>query len=157
MHPKRKRRMIALLVVLAGVGVASAHHHLVAAAEHAIVRQPRDLDQQNMPAGKQFRLGGLVMPGSVSRATDGLAVQFAVTDGPASVPVSYDGILPDLFREGQGIVARGSFDEQQHFTATEVLAKHDENYMPPEVADALEKTGHPDGKLRRKTDGQGRS
>lgn len=145
MHPKRKRRMIALLVVLAGVGVASAITTWSLQQNMQLFVSPSDLDQQNMPVGKQFRLGGLVMPGSVSRASDGLAVQFVVTDGPASVPVSYDGILPDLFREGQGIVARGSFDEQQHFTATEVLAKHDENYMPPEVADALEKTGHPMG------------
>ena len=97
----------------------------------------------------RHHLGGLVQPGSVSRAADGLAVQFVVTDGPASVTVSYDGILPDLFQEGQGVIARGAFGADRRFTATEVLAKHDENYMPPEVADALNaaheagKTGMP--------------
>lgn len=151
MHPKRKRRMIVILVVLAGVGIASAITTWSLQQNLQLFVSPSDVQQQNIPAGKAFRLGGLVQPGSVSRAEDGLMVTFAVTDGPATVPVSFDGILPDLFREGQGIVARGSFDENEHFMATEVLAKHDENYMPPEVADALEKSGHP--QAGGKTDG----
>jgi cytochrome c-type biogenesis protein CcmE len=87
-------------------------------------------------------LGGLVAGGSVSRASDSLSVKFVVTDGAASVDVMYDGILPDLFREGQGIIAIGELKPEGYFEAAEVLAKHDENYMPPEVADALEKSGH---------------
>jgi cytochrome c-type biogenesis protein CcmE len=105
---------------------------------------PTDVRDQALPAGKRFRLGGLVAPGSVSRAEDSLAVQFVVSDGAASVDVRFDGILPDLFREGQGIIAIGALSTNGRFEATEVLAKHDENYMPPEVADALEKAGHPD-------------
>ncbi|MGK2924373.1 MAG: cytochrome c maturation protein CcmE domain-containing protein, partial [Lysobacterales bacterium] len=80
--------------------------------------------------------------GSVARVGDGLATRFVVTDGPKEVAVEYVGILPDLFREGQGVIARGALDEGGQFAATEVLAKHDENYMPPEVADALEQSGH---------------
>ena len=95
-----------------------------------------------MPVGRQFRLGGLVKPGSVNGPDDMLATRFTVTDGPEELEVVYVGSLPDLFREGQGVIARGSLNEQGLFEATEVLAKHDENYMPPEVKDALEKTGH---------------
>ena len=94
------------------------------------------------PAGHKFRLGGLVVEGSVKRETDGLTVHFGLTDTAKEIPVMYSGILPDLFREGQGVIARGEFDESGLFAASEVLAKHDENYMPPEVADALEATGH---------------
>jgi cytochrome c-type biogenesis protein CcmE len=142
MHPKRKRRLIAVVVILVGVGIASAVTTWSLRQNMLFFVSPSDLAAQDIPVGRSIRLGGLVMPGSVSRGEDGLAVQFVVTDGPASVPVSFDGILPDLFQEGQGVIARGAFDENQHFQATEVLAKHDENYMPPEVADALEKTGH---------------
>jgi cytochrome c-type biogenesis protein CcmE len=97
---------------------------------------------QPIPPGRQFRLGGLVKPGSVTRPGDGLTTRFVVTDGPKEVAVEYVGILPDLFREGQGVIARGALDEGGLFAASEVLAKHDENYMPPEVADALEQSGH---------------
>ena len=90
------------------------------------------------------KAGGMVVEGSVSRAKDGLTVQFDVTDGKDVVTIQYEGILPDLFREGQGIVALGQINENNMFVASEVLAKHDENYMPPEVADALEKA-HNDG------------
>ena len=96
-----------------------------------------------MPTGKRFRLGGLVAANSVARAADSLAVIFVVTDGLNSIDVRYDGILPVLFREGQGIIAIGELTTEGHFEAAEVLAKHDENYMPPEVADALERAGHP--------------
>ena len=89
------------------------------------------------PVGHKFRLGGLVVEGSVRRETDGLTVHFGLTDTASEIQVSYSGILPDLFREGQGIVAHGRLDEEGVFVADEVLAKHDENYMPPEVAEAL--------------------
>ena len=143
MHPTRKRRMIGILVILVGVGLAGAITVWSLNQNMLFFVSPSDLEEQNMPIGRQFRLGGLVEPGSVTRADDGLAVRFVVTDGPASVTVNFDGILPDLFREGQGVIARGSLAEDKLFVASEVLAKHDENYMPPEVAEALEKTGHP--------------
>jgi cytochrome c-type biogenesis protein CcmE len=93
------------------------------------------------PVGKRFRLGGMVEQGSLVRG-DNLAVSFKVSDGGATLPVTYKGILPDLFREGQGVVAEGALDSAGVFKADTVLAKHDENYMPKEVADSLKKQGH---------------
>ena len=142
MTPTRKRRLIALLLILAGVGVASAIAFYSLQQNLLYFQSPSDLAMQPIPPGRQFRLGGLVKPGSVSRAGDGLATRFVVTDGPKEVTVEYVGILPDLFREGQGVIARGALSESGLFSATEVLAKHDENYMPPEVAEALEQSGH---------------
>jgi cytochrome c-type biogenesis protein CcmE len=92
--------------------------------------------------GRRIRLGGLVMTGSVKKLSDGMTTVFDVTDGPATIRVSYKGLLPDLFREGQGVVAEGKLQPDKSFIATEVLAKHDEKYMPPEVAAALKKSGH---------------
>ena len=97
--------------------------------------------EQHIVAGKRFRLGGLVQPGSF-KCGDGTTVTFDVADGSAKLPVTYKGILPDLFREGQGVVAEGALDPTGTFRADSVLAKHDENYMPKEVADALKKQGH---------------
>jgi cytochrome c-type biogenesis protein CcmE len=140
--PTRKRRLVALLLILAGVGVASTVAFYSLQENMLYFQSPSDLAAQPMPAGRQFRLGGLVKPGTVTRAQEGLATRFVVTDGPREIIVEYVGILPDLFREGQGVIARGSLDGNGLFEATEVLAKHDENYMPPEVADALEASGH---------------
>jgi cytochrome c-type biogenesis protein CcmE len=97
--------------------------------------------EKHIPAGKRFRLGGLVQPGSLVRG-DNLAVKFEVSDGSATLPVAFVGILPDLFREGQGVVAEGALDGAGVFKADTVLAKHDETYMPKDVADALKKQGH---------------
>jgi cytochrome c-type biogenesis protein CcmE len=140
--PTRKRRLIAVLLILAGVGIASTIAFYSLQENLLYFQSPSEVADQAMPAGRQFRLGGLVKPGTVNRTGDGLTTKFVVTDGPAELEVQYVGILPDLFREGQGVIARGSLNAQGSFDATEVLAKHDENYMPPEVADALEKTGH---------------
>jgi cytochrome c-type biogenesis protein CcmE len=93
-----------------------------------------------VPAGVDFRIGGLVQQGSVKRGP-GAVVHFVVTDGRHAVPVEYDGVLPDLFREGQGVVAAGALDGSGMFDASEVLAKHDERYMPPDVVDALKRAG----------------
>ena len=142
MTPTRKRRLIALLLILAGVGVASTVAFYSLQENMLYFQSPSDLAMQPIPPGRQFRLGGLVKPGSVTRAQGGLATRFVVTDGPKDIEVEYVGILPDLFREGQGVIARGALDGSGLFAASEVLAKHDENYMPPEVADALEKSGH---------------
>jgi cytochrome c-type biogenesis protein CcmE len=102
---------------------------------------PTDVDQGKAPLDKVFRLGGLVKAGSVKRGK-GLDIRFVVTDMQNSIRVEYEGILPDLFREGQGVISQGKLGEDRVFRANEVLAKHDENYMPPEVADSLKKTGN---------------
>jgi cytochrome c-type biogenesis protein CcmE len=102
---------------------------------------PSMVAEKHIPAGRRFRLGGLVEKGSLVHG-DNLAVSFSVADGSSRLPVSYKGILPDLFREGQGVVAEGALDAAGVFRADTVLAKHDENYMPKEVADALKKQGH---------------
>jgi len=142
MTPTRKRRLIGVLVIVIGVGAAALVAMKSLNENMLFFVSPTDVKEQSLPPGKRFRLGGLVAGGSVSRAEDSLAVTFVVTDGAEIVKVTFDGILPDLFREGQGIIAIGELAPDGHFEAAEVLAKHDENYMPPEVADALEKAGH---------------
>jgi cytochrome c-type biogenesis protein CcmE len=102
---------------------------------------PTQIAAGEAPKARAFRVGGLVLEGSVERDPEGLDVRFILTDTVNQVTVAYEGILPDLFREGQGIVANGRFGKDNIFQAKQVLAKHDENYMPPEVADALEKAG----------------
>jgi cytochrome c-type biogenesis protein CcmE len=140
--PTRKRRLIAVILILAGVSIASTIAFYSLQENMLYFQSPSDLAMQPIPPGRQFRLGGLVKPGTVERQEGGLATQFIVTDGPKEVLVEYVGILPDLFREGQGVIARGSLDDSGMFAASEVLAKHDEKYMPPEVAEALKETGH---------------
>jgi cytochrome c-type biogenesis protein CcmE len=103
---------------------------------------PAEIAAGNAPVGQPIRVGGMVVDGSVQRSDTSLAVRFELTDYEATVPVVYVGILPDLFGEGQGAVASGMLDDNGVLQASEVLAKHDENYMPPEVADALEKSGY---------------
>ena len=142
MTPTRKRRLIAVVLILAGVSIASTIAFYSLQENMLYFQSPSDLAMQPIPPGRQFRLGGLVKPGTVERQEGGLATQFVVTDGPKEVLVEYVGILPDLFREGQGVIARGSLDGSGLFEASEVLAKHDEKYMPPEVADALNESGH---------------
>ena len=146
MTPTRKRRLIAIVLILAGVGIASTIAFYSLNQNLLYFQSPSEIAEQAMPAGRQFRLGGLVKTDSLVRSADGLAMTFAVTDGLEEMTVHYEGILPDLFKEGQGVIARGALNENGQFHATEVLAKHDENYMPPEVADALEKAGHPGAK-----------
>src|SRR5258708_11475557 len=126
---------------LAVLGVAAAL--VLNAMRDSIVffSTPWMLAEKHIAAGKRFRLGGLVQPGSLKRG-DNLAVSFSVADGSATLPVAYKGILPDLFREGQGVVAEGALDASGTFKADTVLAKHDETYMPKDVADALKKQGH---------------
>jgi cytochrome c-type biogenesis protein CcmE len=141
MTPKKQRRLaFAITLLLAGGGAAGIA--LYALGQNTqFFRSPSDLVQQPMKPGQIFRVGGLVQQGSVKRDA-GLEVRFVVTDGKNSIPVSYSGVLPDLFREGQGVVALGTETTDGTFTASEVLAKHDEKYMPPEVVDALKRSGH---------------
>ncbi len=138
----RKQRRFAMIA--GGVGVLAVAVLLVLfAMKDAIVffNSPTDVVEKHVAPGTRFRLGGLVSPGSLSHG-EALAVRFEVTDGGHAVPVTYQGVLPDLFREGQGVVAEGVLDSSGVFKADNVLAKHDETYMPKEVADALKKQGH---------------
>lgn len=142
MHPLRRQRlMIVLLIVMA----ASAAVGLVlfAMSENLnLFFSPQQIAAGEAPINKRIRAGGMVREGSVERASDSLQVRFVVTDYQADLAVVYEGILPDLFAEGEGVVVTGILDENGVFQAEEVLAKHDENYMPPEVNQALEDAGH---------------
>ncbi len=136
---KRQQRGILVALVLAGVAIAIAL--LLKALDEEILYfyTPQQVAAGDAPDGKRFRLGGLVIPGSIQRASGSLKVSFLVTDNQKTLPVEYEGVLPDLFRDGQGVIAHGTMNDNGIFVADEVLAKHDENYMPPEVAEALEK------------------
>ncbi|HQD66595.1 MAG TPA: cytochrome c maturation protein CcmE [Casimicrobium huifangae] len=136
MTVKQKR----LALILGGLGVIAVAVALVLTAFNqnlVFFFTPSQIVAKEAPVGRTFRLGGMVEAGSVKR--DGVNVQFKVTDTAQVVPVAYSGILPDLFREGKGVVAQGSLGDDGVFRAKEVLAKHDENYMPPEAASAVEK------------------
>jgi cytochrome c-type biogenesis protein CcmE len=138
----RKQRRFALIA--AGIGVLGLAVGLVLfALKDSIVffNSPTDVVEKHVKPGVRIRLGGLVVPGSIVRG-DSLTVRFEVSDGNRALPVNYQGILPDLFREGQGVIAEGTLDGTGQFKADSVLAKHDETYMPKEVADALKKQGH---------------
>jgi cytochrome c-type biogenesis protein CcmE len=138
----RKQRR--LVLIGGGVGVlAVAVALMLNALKDSIVffNSPSDVMEKHVGPGMRIRLGGLVKNGSVMRA-DNLNVRFEVTDGKNGIPVSYQGVLPDLFREGQGVVAEGALEAGGTFKADSILAKHDESYMPEEVADALKRSGH---------------
>lgn len=148
---RKQRRSFFIAGCLAVLGVAVGL--VLFALEDSIVffYSPSDVASKKIEPGQRFRLGGLVEEGSFKRLS-GTAVEFAITDTDKSVKVSYEGVLPDLFREGQGVVTEGKLDLNGRFAADSVLAKHDENYMPPEVADALKKKGvwqGEDGKIRK--------
>jgi cytochrome c-type biogenesis protein CcmE len=138
---RKQRRLTIIGGSLAVLAVAAAL--VLNAMRDSIVffSTPSMVAEKHVQAGKRFRLGGLVQPGSLVRG-DNLSITFQVSDASASLPVAYKGILPDLFREGQGVVAEGALDTSGVFRADTVLAKHDENYMPKDVADALKKQGH---------------
>mgnify|MGYP002632912304 FL=1 len=133
----RQNRMVLIGLVVAGVTV-SAFLALRAFEENLLFFfSPAQVAAGEAPTDRTFRLGGMVLEDSIEREIGSLTLNFIVTDYTASVPVSYTGVLPDLFAENQGVVARGTLDNQGGFIAEEILAKHDENYMPPEVAEAL--------------------
>jgi len=137
----RKQRRLTM-IGLAGIVLAVAAGLVLYALSDRIVffNSPSDIHANAPAPGQRLRLGGLVETGSVVKAADG-HVSFTITDGAETVPVTYRGILPDLFREGQGVVTEGALNADGSFTADTVLAKHDENYMPKEVADALKQQG----------------
>jgi cytochrome c-type biogenesis protein CcmE len=140
---KRRHKRIAFIVVgLAGLSLAA---YLVTSAFRnnlVFFFSPTQVAAKEAPLNRTFRVGGLVQEGSLQRDKDGLTVSFVVTDTAANVPVVYKGILPDLFKEGRGCVAQGKMDEKGVFHADQVLAKHDENYMPPEAGEAIDKAKH---------------
>ncbi len=141
MNPRRRKLLLNTIFIVIGSAAATALL-LKAFSENLLYfYSPMQIKNGEAPTTRSFRIGGLVVDGSVKRNQDSLAVSFDLTDTVENVTVVYEGILPDLFREGQGIVANGTLDQDGVFTATEVLAKHDENYMPPEVAAALEEAG----------------
>jgi cytochrome c-type biogenesis protein CcmE len=137
MTPKRKQRLIFVIFLLIGISTAAALAITAFNKNMLYFYKPTQVLAGEAPANHVFRLGGLVEKHSVKRHANSLRVEFIVTDMVQSIPVHYEGILPDLFREGQGIIALGRLNADGVFVADEVLAKHDENYMPPEVADAL--------------------
>jgi cytochrome c-type biogenesis protein CcmE len=138
---RKQRRLVLLSVGLGVLGLAAAL--VLSALDDSIVffNSPTDVIEKHVRPDTRIRLGGLVQPGSVVKS-DNLQVRFEVTDGNKVIPVTYQGILPDLFREGQGVVAEGRLDPSGVMKADSVLAKHDERYMPKEVEESLKKQGH---------------
>ena len=141
MTPKRKKRLALIALMLLGVAVGVTFALKALNENIMFFFSPADIQAGKAPDNKDFRVGGIVVEGSVSRPGEGLTVQFDLSDNDSVVKVKYTGILPDLFREGQGIIANGRLNTQGEFVASEVLAKHDENYMPPEVMEAMKKSG----------------
>ena len=135
----RTKRSLAIVVGLAALGVSSALVLNAFQSNLVFFFSPSQIAANEAPRDRNFRVGGLVEQGSIKRDAGGLTVNFVVTDLAKTIPVSYTGLLPDLFREGKGVVAQGKLGADGVFRADQVLAKHDENYMPPEAADALKK------------------
>lgn len=142
MNPKRKQRLIIVLGIMAAVGLATGLMMYALSENINLFFTPTQIAEGEAPLNRRIRVGGLVVEGSVNRGED-LQVRFDLTDNAEVITVKFSGILPDLFREGQGIIAMGKLVEGNWVEADEVLAKHDENYVPPEVQEALEKAGHP--------------
>jgi len=139
----RTRRALWIVGGLAALGVAATLVLNAFRSNLVFFFTPSQVASHEAPEGRAFRIGGLVEAGSVVHERDALTVRFRVTDTAKTIPVVYSGILPDLFREGKGVVAEGRLGPDGVFHASQVLAKHDENYMPPEAAEALAKAGHP--------------
>src|SRR5215472_381643 len=138
---RKRRRLVAVLAGMSMRGIAAALVLNAFSDSLVFFYSPSDLKTKSVPQGRMLRIGGLVEEASVKRAGDGKTVTFRITDGSAAVPVTYSGALPDLFREGQGVVIEGRLDGSGDVRAASVLAKHDERYMPKEVVDALKKSG----------------
>ena len=140
MNPVRKRRLLLLFFIVSVLSLVTGLVLYALGQNISLFYTPTQIAEGEAPRKQTIRLGGMVVKGSILRAKNDLSVQFKLTDYKQTVTVNYRGILPDLFREEQGIVALGELRDNQHFNAKEVLAKHDANYMPPEVKDALAKT-----------------
>ena len=137
MHPVRKQRLLIVCFIVVFSTLAAGLVSYGLRGNINLFYPPAEIVAGNAPIGTSIRLGGMVVEGSLKRSSDSLRIEFDVTDNKATVGVVYEGILPDLFGEGQGVVAAGKLDDQGVLQATEVLAKHDENYMPPEVIEAM--------------------
>lgn len=137
MTPTRRKRLLLVLMIAMGTSVAAVIFFTAFKENIMYFKSPTEVVAKDFPTNRDFRLGGMVKEGSMKRVPDTLKVQFVVTDFAADVKVEFEGILPDLFREGQGVVTIGQMTDNQLFIAAEVLAKHDENYMPPEAAEAI--------------------
>lgn len=146
MRAARKKRMQMVIFIALGAAIAIGLVLFALRQNINLFFTPSQIARGEAPTGREIRAGGLVVDGSVKRATDSLYVEFSISDTAEQVVVSFDGILPDLFREGQGIIAIGALNENGVVEAREVLAKHDEEYMPPEVQKAIEEAGHPGNK-----------
>lgn len=139
MTPKRRQRLLLVLLLIAGIGLAVTLAILALQENMNLFYSTTQVSNGEAPENRLFRLGGMVVDGSVNRTEGDITVRFELTDTAQRVPVMFSGILPDLFREGQGIVAQGMLNEDGVFVASEVLAKHDENYMPPEITESIER------------------
>lgn len=139
MHPIRRQRLFIVLLVVIGASAAVGLAAFAMRENINLFYPPKEIVAGHVPVDKKIRAGGMVVKGSLKRDSNSLKVSFVITDFDASVPVEYTGILPDLFAEGQGVVATGTMNASGVFQAQEVLAKHDEKYMPPEVKDSLAK------------------
>lgn len=136
----KNQRLVLVLLAMAAIAGAALLALSALQDQAAFFYAPSDVQKSGLPLDRAVRLGGMVEAGSVERAADGVRVDFVVTDGRATTPVSFAGIVPDLFREGSGVVAEGRFRRDGSFVATNLLAKHDEKYMPPEVAGKMHET-----------------
>ena len=145
MHPKRKQKLMIILALLAGAGLIVGLILYALSQNIYLFFSPSDIAAGKAPQEQRIRAGGMVREGRVVRSTENLQVEFVMTDYAHDVTVEYEGILPDLFREGQGIVAQGKLHANGVFVADEVLAKHDENYMPPEVTEAIDQAHSANG------------
>ena len=145
MNPVRKRKLLMLLFIISVLFMVTLLVMYALRQNISLFYTPTQVARGEASHQEKIRLGGMVVKNSVTRASHDLSVQFKLTDLNETITVNYRGILPDLFREGQGIVATGTMIDNQHFNAVEVLAKHDENYMPPEVKDALAKASQSKG------------
>ena len=140
MTPARKKRLALIVLMVSGIAIGVGFALKSLDENIMFFFTPSEVAKGKAPRDRLFRIGGMVVNGSVSRPGNGLTVQFDLTDNTSNLTVRYTGILPDLFREGQGIIANGQLGEDGAFVAQQVLAKHDENYMPPEIAEAMSKT-----------------
>ncbi len=147
MTPVRRQRLFLVLLIVCGAGVAVSLTVYALRQNINLFFAPAQVVAGEAPADRVIRVGGLVVPGSVKRDPESLQVRFDLTDNSGVISVTFSGILPDLFREGQGIIARGTLLDGNLIRAEEVLARHDETYMPPEVAAALQAAGMPHGPI----------
>lgn len=148
MTPSRKRRLTLICLILGAVAIAATLTAFALQQNMTYLYSPSEVEAGHVPDSAHFRLGGVVLEDSIKRRSDSLTVDFVVTDRFHEMPVEYTGILPDLFREGQSVIASGELTEDGFFVASEVLAKHDETYMPKEVADAIAKAKEREAGIR---------